>query len=338
MSRNKSAADTVLRQWAMLRALPRHPRQISVPELRARLDAAGHAVTARTLQRDLIELSAVFPLRLDDRSKPFGWSWDAHAPVFDLPNLSTQEALAFAMVEDYLKPLLPGVLIDQLRPYFATARKCLAAAAPRRAGSGWLDKIAVLPPTQALLPPSINTNVQATVTNALLHDRQLQVRYRRKGEHEAWSYTLNPLGLVQRGPVSYLVATVGQYQDALLFALHRFERARMLDEPALRPAGFKLADHLATGALDFGSGKEIRLEVEFSRATVEHLLETPLSKDQAVRAERHGRSRVTATVMDTPQLRWWLLAFGSDVEVIKPTVLRAWFAQQATASAAHYAA
>lgn len=337
MSRNQSAADTVLRQWTMLRALPRHPRRISVPELRARLDAAGHAVTARTLQRDLIELSAVFPLRLDDRSKPFGWSWDAHAPVFDLPNLSTGEALAFAMVEDYLKPLLPGVLIDQLRPYFATARKCLGTAAPRRAGRSWLDKIAVVQPTQALLPPSIAAHVQTTVTNALMHDRQLRVEYRRKGQREVWGYTLNPLGLVQRGPVSYLVASVGQHQDALLFALHRFERAHMLDEAAVRPPDFRLANHLATGALDFARGKAIRLEVEFARAAVEHLLETPLSKDQTVRPAHDGRSRVTATVMDTPQLRWWLLAFGAEVEVIKPRALRAWFAQQASASAAHYA-
>lgn len=277
-------------------------------------------------------------MHLDDRSKPFGWSWEQHAPVFDLPNLATDEALAFAMVEAYLKPLLPGAFIDQLRPYFATARKCLTAAAPRRAGASWLGKIAVVQPTQPLLPPTIDASVQSCVTNALLHDRQLRVRYRRKGEHEPRSYTLNPLGLVQRGPVSYLVATVGTYQDVLLFALHRFERAGILDDAVVRPPGFQLSDHLARGALDFGTGESIRLEVEFTLDAAEHLLETPLSEDQIVRSARDGRSRVTATVIDTPQLRWWLLGFGADVEVIKPAALREWFATKAAASAARYAA
>ena len=31
---------------------------------------------------------------------------------------------------------------------------------------------------------------------------------------------------------------------------------------------------------------------------------------------------VKATVSDTAQLRWWLLGFGGQVEVIKPNFLR----------------
>ena len=64
----------------------------------------------------------------------------ANAAAFDLPNLSNQEALAFAMIEAYLRPLLPHALLDQLKPYFTTARKRLAAETGKRGSASWLGK------------------------------------------------------------------------------------------------------------------------------------------------------------------------------------------------------
>ena len=49
-------SDTLLRQWTMLRHIPRHPRRISVHDLRAHLAEQGYTTTERTIQRDLLEL------------------------------------------------------------------------------------------------------------------------------------------------------------------------------------------------------------------------------------------------------------------------------------------
>ena len=308
MGRNKSAADTLLRQWHMLRAIPRHPRRISVREIRASLDVAGFSVTARTVQRDLMELSNAFPLVSDEREKPYGWSWQARAPVFDLPNLSNQEALAFAMVEDYLRPLLPHALLEQLDPYFRIARARLAGEHGTRGSAGWLGKIGVVQPTQSLIPPAIDARVQGVVTDALLDDRRLEVRYRRKGEREARRYVLNPLALIQRGPLAYLLATVGDYDDVLMFALHRFAHVKVADGKARRPKGFELASFLKDGWAHYGTGKSIRLEARFSAEAAEHLTETPLSEDQKLGDDADGRVRLRARVCATgrcPRRRTW---------------------------------
>lgn len=337
MGKNVSAADTLLRQWHMLKALPRHPRRATTAEIRRSLETAGYHVTPRTIQRDLIELSTVFPLHADERARPYGWSWQANAAVFDLPNLSAQEALAFAMVEDYLKPLLPSVLLGQLQPYFKEARKRLTGEGPKYGAGSWLGKIAAVQPTQALIPPKIDANVQTVVTDGLLHDRRVSIRYRRKGESELRSYVLNPLGLIQRGPISYLLATVGAYVDPLHFVLHRIERATLLDEPAGRPKGFVLASYLAsTGAEHFGAGKTLRLDAVFDGPSADHLHETPLSEDQTMTELPDGRVRVRASVLDTPQLRWWLLGIGQHVEVTGPASLRREFAATTAAMAARY--
>ena len=53
------------------------------------------------------------------------------------------------------------------------------------------------------------------------------------------------------------------------------------------------------------------------------------STRQTLRNCPDGRVRVTARVRDTMQLRWWLLGFGEQVEVIGPETLREEFAETA---------
>ena len=338
MGRNKSAADTLLRQWHMLRAVPRHPRRITVGEIKQSLDAAGFEVSSRTIQRDLMELSDEFPLYSDERERPFGWSWQARAAVFDLPNLSNQEALAFAMLEDYLRPLLPHMVLDELRPHFMAAKKRLAAGGSTRGSTSWLGKVAVVPPTQPLISPKVDTAVQAAVTDALLHDQRLRIKYRKKGEHRALDYVLSPLGLILRGQVTYVVGLIAEYDDVRTFALHRVERAQLLEDAARRPKNFSLEAYLATGALHFGAGDRIQLEAFFNASAAEHLSEAPLSEDQRLTVAGDDRVRVRATVIDTPQLRWWLLAFGDGVEIKAPAQLRRTFTKIAASMAASYVA
>jgi predicted DNA-binding transcriptional regulator YafY len=105
----------------------------------------------------------------------------------------------------------------------------------------------------------------------------------------------------------------------------------MLDETVNRPKGFSLELSIAAGMLHFGRGGSIKLEAVFDRSAAEHLHETPLSEDQRLTDVDASRVRLRATVADTMQLKWWLLAFGDNVEIIAPVELRRHF--QATARA-----
>jgi hypothetical protein len=76
--------ETILRQWSMLRHIPRIPRKTSAPMLLTRLEDDGFKTTLRTIQRDLNLLAISFPLQSDD-AKPQGWSWSKDSLQFDLP-------------------------------------------------------------------------------------------------------------------------------------------------------------------------------------------------------------------------------------------------------------
>ena len=68
----------------------------------------------------------------------------------------------------------------------------------------------------------------------------------------------------------------------------------------------------------------------------QHLKETPLEKNQTLNDLDDGRSRLVATVRDTQQLRWWLLAFGPRVTVTAPLELREWISNEHRTAASIY--
>ena len=214
MPRKPESHQTLLRQWDMLRLIPRHPVKVATSRLVERLADQGYAVTKRTVERDLLTLSEVFPLFSDTRSMPYGWSWQPHAAPFDVPQLTATQALAFVLMQEYLATLLPGSVSTDLEPYFRMARQRLADVASGGAGRHWLERVRIIPPTQALIPPKIVPAVHSAVTEALLRECKLAITYRNRSSDKSREAVVHPLGLVQRGPLLYLAVTFEGYEDA----------------------------------------------------------------------------------------------------------------------------
>lgn len=314
-------SDTLLRQWQILRAIPRAPRRADVATLLAYLNRAGHPVSKRTLQRDLNALSTIFPIQSDGDGPgvSHGWFWMADAPAFDLPTMDGPEALTLKLVERFIPTLLPPVFRDYLKPYFNRADVLLAqeSQADKRR---WLDNVRVVPREMPLLPPETDAAVVAVVYQAFLEGKRFTADYRArsaKGD-EPKTYEVNPLAIVARGTLIYLVCTLWEYQDIRQLVLHRFLSATMLDKLATRPAEFNIDRYIESGQFQYPVGPDIQLQAIFDRDAALHLVETPLSKDQVIEDVDENRVRVTATVRETAQLEWWLLGFGGSVEVEGP--------------------
>ncbi len=314
--------DSLYRQWHMLRLVPRYPLKISAQHLQQQLLAAGFEVTERTVQRDLQDLSSIFPLTVDDREKPFGWSWQKDAANFDLPGLTIPEALTLVLAEQHLKGMLPASIVDQLAHYFISAHQRLDSEPRPHRGRSWLDKVRTVPPAQPLLVPVIDQSVQYAVTDALLHEKQLSIRYKKKRDGALVDYRIHPLALIQRGSVAYLYVRVSDHEDTRTLAVHRIVAADVLDAPVRYPKEFNIDRTIDQGIWGFGSGEKTDVVLIFRDGTGDHLLETPLSANQKVVVQPDGRLHVSACVANTPQLKWWLMGFGDSVEVVSPQHLR----------------
>ena len=315
--------QSLLRQWHMLRMVPRAPAKISAKELCERLCAADFQIAKRTIERDLRELSQVFPIVVDKRDKPYGWSWLRDASSFDLPGLTVPEALTLTLVEQHLRHHLPPLTIDALRPHFRSAARALSTVDESAPSRAWLDKVRSVPPLQPLLSPHIDEECQRNVYLALMQDRQLKLHYRKRDADAPTVYaSVHPLAVVQRGSVVYLVCMFDRYDDVRTIALHRVQQAEVLYESARRKAGFDIDRFIASGQFGVIAGDPIKLRAVFTRAAGEHLLETPLSTDQAITPNPQGQLHVAATVPHTRALVWWLLGFGDGVVIQEPASLR----------------
>jgi len=324
MPKNKSN-DTLLRQWAMLRMLSRR-NLLTTAEITQRLASEGFHVDQRTVQRNLQELSGAFPLRCNDKSTPWGWGWIEDADL-GIPGLSVPEALTLKMVEDYLAPLLPESLLAGLRPKLNEARKKLDALEENNSAARWSDKIRVVHPAMNTIAPEIRPEVMATVQESLLREKQLEVTYQSFAAQAPKIHRIHPLALVQRGPITYLVCTVFDYQDIRLYTLHRMSAATLLEEEAGRPADFDIDRYIEEGHLHFGEGGQICLKLWVNPIIAALLRESPISGDMTLR-EAEGGFEVTATVSNTWQLQWWLLSHCHEIEVLEPQALRESIANQ----------
>lgn len=312
---------TLLRQWELLKSLPsyqQNPTGVSTKEIQQRLQEAGFEVDLRTIQRDLQELSALFPIDANDTAKPYGWRWskDAH---LSMPGLTVGEAVALKLVEDHLRQLLPPTLLRGMSGLFRQANNRLDALHGENPTADWPPKVKAVTAAQPMAPPEVDESIQTEVSRALLEGRQIKVLYRPATSEVLKEYRLHPLGLVLRGSVLYLVATAFDYQDARTYALHRFENVEILLDLVEMPDGFDLDQELSKGMAEFGDwGEPMTLELLCHPDLAFHLGETALSKDQTLTPDASGSVRVTATVNNTWQLRWWLLSQGAKVQVLSP--------------------
>ncbi|MDE1953124.1 MAG: WYL domain-containing protein [Betaproteobacteria bacterium] len=287
-----------------------------------RLAGLGYSVTKRTVERDLNDLAPLFGFTCNDKGMPYGWHWMEGASL-NLPGLSLTEALSLRIVEESLRPLLPAAVLQALEPRLRQAQDKLAEQSATNAQARWANKVRAVSASLPLLPPQVMPGVLEAVQDALLHDLQVQVHYTRAAERDPVTYTLHPLALVQRGPVSYLVATAFDYPDIRTYAVHRMRSAEVLEQAVQVPAGFDLDAYIASGALQFGAGQTIRLKARVDVVLAQILRETPLSEDQTLGQARKSFCALTATVQDTWQLRWWLLSHANQVVVLSPAALRA---------------
>ena len=325
--------STVSRQWELLKHLPKRESGITVTELLGRLEASGYIISRRTVERDLNDLSLVFPLQCSEDT-PQAWYWTPGVNV-ELQGITLTEALSLALVEDAIRPLLPASMLSVLEPRFVHARRKLKGLEDDNPAARWLEKVASVRPDLNLQAPDIDPQRLESLQKALINECQVQCQYYSAHTDKLSEMTLNPLAMVQRGLVTYLIATAHPYTDVRQFAVHRFRSVDQLDKPAEGLHEFDLRAYLGSDALQFGSPEKIRFQAWVSERKARLIRETPLSPDMTLEPLENGY-RVHATLSNTWQLHWWILSQGDAMIVERPVELRAQIGETLQRAAAAY--
>jgi predicted DNA-binding transcriptional regulator YafY len=310
MPKRPDSLETLQLSHELLRRIPKG-RSVTAPELHQQLADAGFERDMRTIQRQLETLSEYYDIDRDDSSKPYRYSWKEFAKGLSLPSLSPQESLLLMLAEQQLKNLLPAKLMKSMEGFFAQAHTQLGDKGGAQREREWLDKVRVVSTSQPLLPPKIDPDVFEQISNALYGNQWLEVDYRNAAGKRTTARVM-PLGLAQQGPRIYLVCRFDGYDNERSLALHRILAARASNFTFQRPGDFDLKRYDDDGRFGYGEGKHVRLRFRIEKEAGFHLLESRLSTDQKV-VELDDAYEITATVVDSAMLEWWLNGFGESV-------------------------
>jgi predicted DNA-binding transcriptional regulator YafY len=315
----KDSTTTITRQWEILKLIPAHGCGITASSLTAKLrDERGINVTKRTVERDLESLSGLFPLECNAAQMPWGWKWLKGASL-GISGLDVCDAVSLLTARDVLTKLLPAAMLETLEGKFAEAENKLVTLDGGL--SKWPDLVRYVSPSFSFKPPMVDPDVLSKVQTALIEETQVEVEYH-ACDSEAKTLTLNPIALVHRGPVIYLVATAFEYEDVRLYAVHRIAKAVKMADAAICPKRFSLAGYLEEGAMDFCSSEPVMFVAEVSEALGGYLMESPMNDSQKMSRGDNGGWLLKATVRDSWQLRWWILSQGDGIVVREPEKLR----------------
>ncbi|MDP1821419.1 MAG: WYL domain-containing protein, partial [Acidimicrobiales bacterium] len=182
----------------------------------------------------------------------------------------------------------------------------------------------------------------ATLSRAVWEERRLELRYaKRDGEVRR---AVDPLGLVLKAGVWYLVALSGRTRSPRTFRVSRVVGVQELDAPVARPEGFDLARHWADAGEAFFEAiarVEVRIRIRAERLRgLRHVLDPASAQaaiDGAEPPDVEGWVTTTILVEHLEMAAEELLRFGGDVEVLAPSQLRDQMVGTAAALAARYA-
>ena len=318
MAKRSNTLETVLLAVELLRRIPRG-RKITASDLHQQLKDAGIERDLRTIQRQLEMLSEHFEIERDDRNKPYGYRWLEQAKALAVPNLTPQESLLLQLAEEHLKQLLPARLMKSLDSFFIQAKRNLGTNSNARLEKEWPSKVRVVATSQPLLPPKIAAGVFDAVSEALYSNRWLLLDYK-NASGKRNSVEVMPLGLVQQGTRLYVVCRFQGFDNERNLAIHRIVSAKMLALTFERPQDFDLQKYDDDGRFGFGDGKRIQLTFCITEGAGFHLLESPLSTDQKTKLV-DGGYEITANVVQTAQLDWWLRGFGKQIWNVRNKVI-----------------
>lgn len=267
----------------------------------------------------LEQLTGHFPIEQDTRSKPFGYRWAPKAQAFQLASLTPAEALLLQISRVHIHDFLPAQVARQLDALFTSAEHSMQQRPHSSLNKRWLKKVRRIPNTQPLLPPTINKSVFEAVSEALYYEQKLSVTYvNAKGEKR--DAVVLPLGMALQEPRLYIVCRFEGYDNERILSLARIRKAAVLSERFRYPKDFNLSQYNGEGRFAFGEGKQVRLALRIDKLVGRHLMESPLSLDQAL-VEEADSLAITATVVDSMLLHTWLRGLGDDVWDVQITPL-----------------
>ncbi len=292
-------------------------------------------VSVRTVYRDVEELSASGIPVFADRGAHGGFQL-VEGYRTRLTGLTPQEAEAL-FLSGYPGPAAELGLGTVLA---AAQLKVLAALPPElRSRASRIRQRFHLDAPGWFSEPEVTPFLQQ-IADAVWSDRKLEMHYRRGGDDQVVDRIVDPLGVVLKAGVWYLVARSGQ--DFRTYRISRIVGLTIVEERFERPDEFDLAAHWERSVAAYESSlpsfvAKVRVR-DRSLWRVSDIVGSARAHEAIQAGQKDDRGWLVLDIHlgDPEYAQSQLLAFGADLEVLEPADFRQAVAEAARGLAGLY--
>jgi predicted DNA-binding transcriptional regulator YafY len=308
--------------------LLQHRGQVTAAELARELE-----VSVRTIYRDLEALSAAgVPVYAEAGRNGGARLVDGYRTRLTGLTAKEAEALFAAGVPGPVGELGLGTVLG------AAQLKLLAALPKDLADRATIARQRFHYDAPGWFKASRNEPHLAALSAAVWDDRRVEVDYRHPGADASAKRVLDPLGLVNKAGIWYLVAR--RDDELRTYRVSRVQSVTALDAQFERDTAFDLAAYWETSVATYEAQvPPIEIVVRVSADAFSELQWFVAGYGRALKSTRalaDGRRRCVLAFEHLDDAFFGLLRLGADVEVIEPETLRTRLAETARAMTALY--
>lgn len=273
-------------------------------------------VSVKTIQRDLdylkYELDA--PVEYDPVHRGFCYS----EGQFSLPaiHISESDLFAVCIAERALGQFRNTPLHAKLASVFTKIRDSLPDKT--KIHPSWVDDRILLFPEPVA---RVNTGIWETLAKAIRDNQRLSIRHTSPGEKAYSDRKVDPYYLVNYKGEWYLSSYCHTRNAIRTFAVSRIQRAEILPEPFVLPAGM---DKKTMFGDQFGivwKPDHHKVRVRFSSQVAPYIREREWHPLQKIRNLRGGGLVLEFTTNHLNEVKDWVLSWGGGATVLSPPAL-----------------
>lgn len=321
--------DHFVRQWKLLQLLA-EPRWWSIRDLAEQIPR-DYACSSRTIRRDLEALDyAGFPLEQETQRAVTVWRLMRDFKHLPPVPLAPSELVAIFLLAHSVPGLKGTPFADAALQIY---RKIVPALPPRMA-----EFLKVISARYSWLPgfewrgdgEQYVRDLMRTVNEC----ETVALRYHSLTTGSVRSRDVDPYHLFFWNNSLYLVGYCHWRRDLRTFAVPRIRELNRTGK-RFQPADFRVEDYLKS-SLGVWRGSAEPVLLKFEKGIASWVQEKRWHASQRLRHLPGGRLEMHLEVALTPELKRWVLSFGSDVEVLGPESLRRQISQEAGAVGTKY--
>lgn len=303
----------VIRQWKILKRIEKS-RHVSSSDL-----AEEHGVALRTIRRDIEALQeAGFPLYDDRESGRKVWRL-IEGYQQKTPATFTMSEMAALYFGRHLMTILSGApFAADIDSAFAKIRSALPEKSTR-----YLARISDLFGARPVPSKdySAKKGVIATLVDATLHERRVDMSYYSASSKRAKRYMVDPYRVVYYQGGLYLYGKVEEYNEVRTFAVERIERISLTDIAFERPTDTEIDAHNKSAFGIFG-GRPEEVVLRFDAAAADSVTDRTWHESQTITTHADGSFDLHLNVAVSRELKAWIKSFLPRVTVVRPQSLK----------------